>query len=339
MSACLERDEGRYFFRRLHMTTWRMVSGLIGLVFLTTPVMAAGEEGSELARVQTLVTKAKITMTQAVEIAVKEVKDGKPFRADLQMEDDHPQYEVTMIAGEQCVEVEIDAVSGKVLGIQRDAVEHTAGHRWTFDKDSPGELPPGWIVRQNNPTKGLARWTVEPDADATSKPNVLNVKTENANATYNLVLIEKAVYSDLNLTVKIRGNTGQDDQGGGLIWRCKDENNYYVCRINPLENNYRVYKVVDGKRTQLQSVDFETQAGRWFTLRVRMKGNEIACYCNGKKWLEIRDDTFKDAGMIGLWTKADACTSFDNLQAYPITGGMDGREKKPEGPVPGPARP
>lgn len=149
-------------------------------------------------------------------------------------------------------------------------------------------------------------------------PNVLNIKSANGNATYNLVLVEKAVYKDLTLPVRIRANSGSDDQGGGLIWRCQDENNYYVCRINPIENNYRVYKVVNGKWTQLLSADFDTPTGRWFTLRVRMKGNEITCYCDDKKRLEVKDDTFPKAGMIGLWTMADACSSFDNLQAWPI---------------------
>jgi hypothetical protein len=311
------------------MTAWRMASVVIGVGFLAAPAMAADEDGAEFARVQALVTKARITMAQAVEIAAKEVKDGKPLRAELQMEDDQPQYEVTMIVGEQRAEVEIDALSGKVLGVEREEIQKTASHRWTFDKEPVGVSPSGWIVKENRPTKELAQWVIEADPDATSKPNVLNVKTANANATYNLALIEKAVYQDLTLSVKIRGNTGADDQGGGLVWRCKDENNYYLCRINPIENNYRVYKVVDGKRTQLQSVDFETPAGRWFTLRARMKGNEIACYCDGKKWLEIKDDTFKEAGMIGLWTKADACSSFDNLQAYPISGPKGSEVKAP----------
>ncbi len=311
------------------MTAWRWACIFSGLAFLATSATARGEEISELARIQDLIGKTRITMSQAIEIAAREVKDGKPFRAELQMEDGQAQYEVTMIAGEQRVEVEIDAVDGKVLDIQKEEMEQTAGLRWNFDKDPAATLPTGWIVRQNHPTKELAKWVIEPDADAMSKPNVLNVKTANGNATYNLALIEKAVYKNLNVMVKVRGNTGRDDQGGGLIWRCQDENNYYVCRINPLENNYRVYKVVNGKRTMLQSVDFETPTGQWFTLRVRMKGNEIACYCDGKKWLEVKDDTFKDAGMIGLWTKADAGSSFDNLQAWPITDSKDSQAKEP----------
>jgi hypothetical protein len=309
------------------MSAWRLASVAIGLGFWATSAPAAGEERAELARVQALVTKAKVTMVQAIEMAMKEVPDGRPLRTELQMEDDRPQYEVTLLVGEQSVEVEVDAETGRVLNVDREEIEKTASHRWTFDKEPAGTLPPDWLIRENHPTKELAHWTIEPDADATSKPNVLNIRTANGNATYNLALVPKAVYKDLNLSVKIRGNTGADDQGGGLIWRAKDENNYYVCRINPIENNYRVYKVIDGKRTLLQSVDFETPAGQWFTLRVRMKGNEIACYCDGRKWLEIKDDTFKDAGMIGLWTKADAGSSFDNLQTYPITRGADSTER------------
>lgn len=313
------------------MLAWRLVSMFVGLWLMAAPAttppqsQAQNEEESEFDRVHALVGKAQIPLAQAVETAVKEVKDGRAYRAELRTAGDQAWYEVTLLAGGQLVEVKIDAAGGKVLGIERDEMEKTAGRRWNFDKDPVGALPEGWVAKQNNPTKALAQWTVEADANGVSQPNVLNVHTENANATYNLVLVEKAIYRDVNLLVKVRGNTGQDDQGGGLIWRCKDENNYYVCRINPLENNYRVYKVVDGKRIQLATADFETPAGKWFTLRVRMKGDEIACYCEGKKWLEVKDNTFKDAGMIGLWTKADASSSFDNLRAWPIGQDAEGK--------------
>ena len=82
-----------------------------------------------------------------------------------------------------------------------------------------------------------------------------------------------------------------------------------------MESNYRVYKVVDGKRTQLQSADVNTESGKWYTLRAVMKESKITCYLDGKKLLEVSDDTFKDAGMVGVWTKADAATSFDNVMA------------------------
>jgi hypothetical protein len=184
---------------------------------------------------------------------------------------------------------------------------------WNFDKLEVAKTPEGWAIRENNPTKAPGKWTVAADPAAPSPPNVLNLKTENGNATFNLAIIEKVRAGDVDVSVKLRGDVGKEDQGGGLIWRVKDPNNYYICRINPLENNYRVYKVVDGKRKQLQSVDCETPTGKWFTVRAVMVGDHITCYVDGKKLLDVKDDTFKEAGMVGLWTKADASSSFDDL--------------------------
>ena len=99
------------------------------------------------------------------------------------------------------------------------------------------------------------------------------------------------------------------------MWRYKDAGNYYVARMNPLEDNYRVYKVVAGKRTQLGSVDVKVPAGQWHTLRVVQKADRIQCYLDGKSQLDVKDDTFPDAGKIGLWTKADAQTDFADLKA------------------------
>jgi len=106
---------------------------------------------------------------------------------------------------------------------------------------------------------------------------------------------------------------GEHDRGGGVIWRAKDENNYYVCRMNPLETNFRAYKVVDGKRKQLGSAEVKTESGKWYDLRVVMVGDHIQCYLAGERLLEVRDDQFKDAGVVGLWTKADASSSFDDF--------------------------
>ena len=91
-------------------------------------------------------------------------------------------------------------------------------------------------------------------------------------------------------------------------------NNYYIARMNPLEDNYRVYKVVAGKRIQLGSVDIKISSGEWHTLRVVHEADHIQCYLDGKPHLDIKDDTFKEAGKIGLWTKADAQTYFANMK-------------------------
>ena len=114
------------------------------------------------------------------------------------------------------------------------------------------------------------------------------------------------------MSVKLKAVAGELDRGGGLVWRAKDGKNYYIARYNPLEDNFRVYKVQDGKRTQFQSAK---AAGddKWHTLRVTMVGTKIACYLDGQKRLEVEDATFPGPGMIGLWSKADAQSYFDDL--------------------------
>lgn len=183
-----------------------------------------------------------------------------------------------------------------------------------FDKVEAGGLPAGFVAKQNNPTTELASWKAAADGAAPSPPNVLAVQTANDNATFNLLMAEGTSFADLDIRVKVRGNSGTHDQGGGLIWRAKDENNYYVCRMNPLETNFRVYKVVDGKRKQLQSAEgIKTETGKWYEVRITMAGDRILCYLDNERLLDVQDTEFAEAGMIGLWTKADASSSFDEL--------------------------
>lgn len=189
---------------------------------------------------------------------------------------------------------------------------------WNFDKDEADKLPEEWMVRMTNPKGSLAKWHVTADPNAPSPPNVMTlVETKESGGTFNLLINDDTSYKDLDLSVKIKANSGKQDQGGGLIWRVTDQDNYYICRINPLEDNFRVYKVVEGKRTQLESAGVKLEAGKWYTLRAVMVGDQIACFLDGKKMLEARDDTFKGAGNIGLWTKADAASSFDDLAVTP----------------------
>ena len=133
-------------------------------------------------------------------------------------------------------------------------------------------------------------------------------------------------YRDVNVRTRSRPISGEEDQGGGVIWRCRDENNYYICRINPLESNFRVYKVVDGRRKKLQSAHLETHPGKWYVVRAKMVDDHITCYVDGKKLLDVHDDTFTDAGMVGLWTKADASSSFDNVAVQPARPSKDEQE-------------
>lgn len=280
------------------------------MVFIADTLRADEHAAREQMQVVSVLGKAELGLADAVGIALKQVPDGRPYEAKLLNRGDRPVWRVGLLGLDGFRQVLVDAADGKVLATQDDTAVLAL---WTFDGIESGKLPENWLIRENHPTKEMARWGVRPDPQAASPPNVLAVRTANDNATYNLAIAQKVSVQDFEMSVRVRPQTGGYDQGGGLIWRCQDPDNYYVCRINPLENNYRVYKVVNGKRQQLQSSEADTPAGRWHTLHVTMTGDHMTCDLNGRKMLDVRDDTFKAAGTVGLWTKADASSSFDDF--------------------------
>jgi undecaprenyl-diphosphatase len=176
-----------------------------------------------------------------------------------------------------------------------------------------GKLPQGWIAAKTGEGPGSV-WQVVEDSTAPGGKALAQISAEGPKQLFNLCVAEKANFSDVDLKVSFKAVAGKIDQGGGLVWRYKDAKNYYIARMNPLENNYRLYKVADGKRTQLGSVDVKTPAGKWHTLRIVQEGERIQCYLNDKLELEQKDETFKEPGKIGLWTKADAQTYFAGLK-------------------------
>jgi hypothetical protein len=182
----------------------------------------------------------------------------------------------------------------------------------SLDAAREGELPPGWTAAKTGTGAGSV-WKVVADQD---KKKVLAQSSDRgANGFFNLCVAENTRFVDVDLSVRFKAVAGKLDQGGGPVWRFKDANSYYIARMNPLENNFRVYKVVGGKRIQLASADVQAAAGQWHTIRILQWGVHIVCYLNGKAYLDVRDDTFKHAGQIGLWTKADAQTYFMDLHA------------------------
>jgi hypothetical protein len=172
---------------------------------------------------------------------------------------------------------------------------------WDFESDAPGTIAKGF-------TNEVGHWEVAKDGDN----QVLYQKAKNDDSTFNVALAAGTSYKDLDLSVKLRAVAGEVDRGGGVVWRAKDKKNYYIARYNPLEDNFRVYKVEDGKRTQFASAKVPGDE-KWHTLRVTMAGSKITCYLDGRKHLEAEDSTFAEAGMIGLWSKADAQSYFDHL--------------------------
>jgi hypothetical protein len=186
---------------------------------------------------------------------------------------------------------------------------------FTFAKADLGKVPAGWKADQTGQGKASV-WKVVADDTAPSKSGFALAQTaEGPGTVFNLCVATDTDYKDVEASVAFKAVKGKDDQGGGIVWRYQDANNYYVCRMNPLEDNFRVYKVVDGKRSkEFQSAEAKVPAGEWHTIKVRQSGEKIECFLDGKKLLDVKDDSITKSGKVGLWTKADAQTYFDEFK-------------------------
>jgi hypothetical protein len=198
-----------------------------------------------------------------------------------------------------------------VTGSSAGARGESLSRSWSFDDDPAGRPPAGWSIAYTGTGTRDAKWTVEKDVGQPA--NILRLHARSGRPVYNVAMAVDTSLRDVDVRTRLRPDSGEVDQGGGVIWRCRDADNYYICRFNPLESNFRVYRVVNGKREQLQSADVKTESGRWYEVRAVMVGDHITCYLDGRKLLDVWDDTFKGPGMIGLWTKADASSSFDDV--------------------------
>ncbi len=178
-----------------------------------------------------------------------------------------------------------------------------------------GPVTTTWRAGSTGGRGPTATWEIRADKHAVSAPNVLAMTSENHESEdrYNLYWSNSPSFGDGRLAVAVRADDGYIDQGGGPIWRVQDENNYYVCRINPLEANYRVYVVKDGVRKQLGTARVDIAKGLWHKLEIEHVGDKITCWLDGEKKLEATDGSIKSSGGVGVWTKADALTSFDDL--------------------------
>ncbi len=177
-----------------------------------------------------------------------------------------------------------------------------------FDSLKVGAPPPGWTATKTG--TGDAKWSVEKDDTAPSKPNVLK---QSGQATYPVCIKDDTNLKDGFVEVKFKPISGKEDQAGGLIWRVKDSNNYYVARANALEDNVTIYHTVNGRRTEKKRAGMKVAPNQWHALRIDFQANHFTVTLDGKKALEWDDDTFKDAGKVGVWTKADSVTLFDDF--------------------------
>jgi len=130
---------------------------------------------------------------------------------------------------------------------------------------------------------------------------------------FHVALLDAARFSDVEVSVRFRPVSGNEDASGGIVFRARDGRNHYVVRANTLEDNFRLYTVIDGTRRQIAGSQVQPPTiGQWHTLRVVALGGRIQAYLNGRLLIDHRDGTFKE-GFVGLWTKADSVTEFDDL--------------------------
>lgn len=185
---------------------------------------------------------------------------------------------------------------------------------WNFDREQPGTLPSEFSIGTLFDGRPAGNWQILATERAKSPPHVFaQLMAKGAEHAYKVALIKGVIASDLNLEVSFLPIQGQADMGGGLIWRAADDRNYYLARANPLEQNIRVYRVVKGIRHLLQNFDQTIHVKQWHTLRITHQDCRVNIFYDDKQVFDLCDKTFH-AGMIGLWTKSDAVTYFDDLR-------------------------
>jgi len=185
----------------------------------------------------------------------------------------------------------------------------------SFDKDQTGAAPSGW--RAGVTGRGSPKWAVETDATAPSKPNVLK---QSGTGTFPWCVKPDVSLADGYIEVKFKPISGREDQAGGLVWRWKDGDNYYVARANALENNVSLYYTANGRRNELKYVKAPVPRDTWHTLRVEFAAKKIRVILDGKPYIEMEDDHISGAGAVGVWTKADSVTLFDDFSYGPAPG-------------------
>src|SRR3981189_3640555 len=180
-----------------------------------------------------------------------------------------------------------------------------------FETDAFGATPKGWTATKTG--RGEPKWTIEQDQTAPSK---LRIVKQSGQATYPLLLKDDTDIKDGFIEMKFKAVAGSEDRPAGLVWRARDANNYYVVRANALEDNFVLYKTVNGVRSALDivgrkggyGVAVPVPANTWHSLRIEFKAARFGASFNSKQLFEVEDSTFTDAGIVGLWTKADSIT-------------------------------
>lgn len=189
------------------------------------------------------------------------------------------------------------------------------GTTWTFDSATVGEPPAGFSFRRTGSGRP-GRWVVRAVGDAPSGSNVLAQEdSDRTDYRFPVAVADGPTFGDVSVTVRCMAVSGRVDRACGIIWRYQNENNYYLTRANALEDNVCWYYVQNGRRVEVKRVHLPVASGVWHSLRADMRGDHVEVYFNGKKLIDVHDSRFTAPGKIGVWTKADSHTLFDDLTA------------------------
>jgi hypothetical protein len=200
-----------------------------------------------------------------------------------------------------------------------------------FDQVAPGKLPADWTVAMTH-AGAPPRWEIVRDESAPSPPNVLAQLSRDTTAgRFPLAIWNRALLQNGEVSIAFKPVDGSIDQAAGIVWRYQDPNNYYIVRANALENNIVLYKVENGVRTSIApkglpsrsyGVKHKIPTGLWNNLKVTFTGTKFTVFLGQEQLFEAVDTTFQKAGKIGVWTKADSVTYFDDFTISGQGGGL-----------------
>ena len=181
-----------------------------------------------------------------------------------------------------------------------------------FEADAVGQPPAGFeFARTGGGAAG--KWVVRTKQGADKNHVLVQESADTTDYRFPVAVLKEGVYTDVTLSVRARPLSGEVDQGFGLVWRYKDANNYYITRCNADEDNCTIYHTVGGKRRAFLNQSVKVAKNTWHTLKVEATGDHFVVWYDGNKVLDAKDETFKDAGKVGLWTKADSVIEFDDF--------------------------
>ena len=157
------------------------------------------------------------------------------------------------------------------------------------------------------------KWTIVADPRAVNGQALGQLSNDRTDYRFPLAIYKQYSGKDLELSVRFKAVAGTVDEAGGIVLRLSTPDDYYVARANALEDNVRFYRVVKGRREQLAGADLKVLANQWHMLTLRAEGERFTVSFDGNALFSAQDATFRDAGKVALWTKADSVTYFDTI--------------------------